>query len=101
MRSTSARRPDVRGAVTFARTRWTLALSAAVALSIAAAPYLPSASPVADAEQRGDSAAVRDLLRHGADVNAAQGDGMTALHWAAMHDDAAQAKMLVYAGARL
>jgi ankyrin repeat protein len=34
-------------------------------------------------------------------VNAAQGDGMTALHWAAARGDAGQVAMLVYAGARL
>jgi ankyrin repeat protein len=50
---------------------------------------------------RGDSARVRQLLRQGADVNAAQGDGMTALHWAATRGDASQVAMLVYAGARL
>ena len=36
--------------------------------------------------RRGDAAptaAVRALLKQGVDVNAAQGDGMTALHWAA------------------
>ena len=38
---------------------------------------------VADAAMRGDVAAVRTLLQQGADVNAPQGDGMTALHWAA------------------
>ena len=58
-------------------------------------------APVADAAMRRDSSRVRALLKQGADVNAAQGDGMTALHWAAMHGDAAQARMLVYAGARL
>lgn len=37
-------------------------------------------SPVADAAMRGDLEAVRELLEKGADVNLAQGDGMTALH---------------------
>ncbi|NIP82827.1 MAG: ankyrin repeat domain-containing protein, partial [Gemmatimonadetes bacterium] len=41
--------------------------------------------PVADAAQRGDVEEVRTLLRGGADVNAAQGDGMTALHWASLN----------------
>ena len=41
-------------------------------------------SPVADAAERGDLATVRALVRDGADVNAAQGDGMSALHWAAV-----------------
>ena len=58
-------------------------------------------APVADAAMRRDSSRVRLLLKQGADVNAAQGDGMTALHWAALHGDAAEARMLVYAGARL
>ena len=44
-------------------------------------------APVADAAMRGDVDAVRQLLREGADVNAAQGDGMSALHWAAEHGD--------------
>ena len=40
----------------------------------------PAESPVADAAMRGDLTEVCTLLRSGADVNAAQGDGMTALH---------------------
>jgi len=69
-------------------------------LSAAAAPGSRGDTNIADAEMRGDTAAVRALIRSGVDVNAAQGDGMTALHWAAMHGDAEQARMLVYAGAR-
>ena len=61
----------------------------------------PADSPVADAAERGDIEMVRSLLKSGADVNAAQGDGMTALHWAALQDDADMAAMLVYAGANL
>ena len=41
----------------------------------------PPESPVADAAMRGHVDVVRDLLQQGLDVNAAQGDGMTALHW--------------------
>jgi len=40
---------------------------------------MPAEAPVADAAMRGDLVEVRTLLRAGADVNAAQGDGMTAL----------------------
>jgi len=58
-------------------------------------------SAIADAVMRGDSAAVRVLLRQGADVNAAQSDGMTALHWASMRGDASVARMLMFAGARV
>ena len=58
-------------------------------------------SPVADAAQRGDLEAVRRLLREGADVNAPQGDGMTALHWAAERGDESLCEVLLYAGARV
>src|SRR5262245_55184686 len=60
-----------------------------------------SSSPVADSAMRGDRDGLRDLLKQGADVGAAQGDGMTALHWAAERGDAAMADMLVYAGANV
>ncbi len=56
-------------------------------------------SPVADAAQSGDLATVRSLLRAGADVNAAQGDGMTALHWSALNNDVTMIQVLLYAGA--
>lgn len=56
-------------------------------------------APVADAAKRGDRDAVKVLLKEAADVNAAQGDGMTALHWAAMNGDADMARMLLVAGA--
>lgn len=42
---------------------------------------------------------VRALIADGADVNEAQVDGMTALHWAAYYDDTATAQLLVDAGA--
>jgi len=58
-------------------------------------------SPVADAAERGDIEMVRSLLKTGADVNAAQGDGMTALHWAALRNNADLATTLAYAGANL
>src|SRR5215211_6823228 len=74
-----------------------LALSGALLLGGAA----PQESPIADAAMRGDHAAVRALLRQGEDVNAAQGDGMTALHWAAELGDADMAAMLIQAGARV
>jgi ankyrin repeat protein len=61
----------------------------------------PSTTPVADAAMKGDRDAVRTLLKQGGDVSAAQGDGMTALHWAAERGDAELAGMLVYAGANV
>jgi len=56
-------------------------------------------SPVADAAMRGDRAAVRSLLEGRADVNVPQGDGMSALHWAAWNGDAELASMLIRARA--
>jgi ankyrin repeat protein len=73
------------------------ALATAVCLSAVVAAQ-PSRTAVADAAQRGDRAAVKTLLKDAADVNAAQGDGMTALHWASLNGDAELAQMLVYAG---
>ena len=73
------------------------ALCTALVLSAATPPD----SPVADAAMRGDLEQVRALLRSGADASAAQGDGMTALHWAADRGAADMAEVLVYAGADL
>jgi ankyrin repeat protein len=56
---------------------------------------------VADAAMVNDAAAVRVLLRDAVDVNSAQGDGMTALHWAALGDNAEIASLLLYAGANV
>ncbi len=53
---------------------------------------------VADAAMAGDTETVRSLLRQAADVNSAQGDGMTALHWAALNDNADMIQLLLYAG---
>ena len=78
--------------------------SAILAGFVACWPVLAAAAPdsrVADAVMSRDAAAARSLLRGGADVNAAQGDGMTALHWAASNDDADTAGMLLVAGANV
>ena len=77
------------------------ALVAALVLTLLVSAATPPDSPVADAAMRGDQGSVRALLQQGADVNAAQGDGMTALHWAADRGDLEMARMLVYAGAGL
>ena len=74
---------------------------AALCMSALLAAAAPETSAVADAAMRGDRETVRTLLKQGADVNAAQGDGMTALHWAAQRGDAELAAMLVYAGANV
>ena len=48
-----------------------------------------------------DEASVRALLKQHVDVNAQQGDGATALHWAAHFDNPAIADLLIRAGARV
>jgi uncharacterized protein len=53
---------------------------------------------LADAIEKRDFAAVRALIGD-SDVNAAQADGMTALHWAARHDALDTAKSLLAARA--
>ncbi len=58
-------------------------------------------APIASAAMRSERDTVRTLLKQGVDVNAAQGDGMTPLHWAAMNEDVKMAEMLLYAGANV
>jgi ankyrin repeat protein len=62
---------------------------------------LAQSATVTEAARRGDREAVRALLKAGADVNAAEGDGTTALHWAARSGDADLVQMLVSAGANV
>ncbi len=56
---------------------------------------------LADAAEKMDQASIRALLEQRVDVNAPQIDGMTALHWAAYHDDLETAELLVRAGANV
>jgi uncharacterized protein len=55
-------------------------------------------SDVADAAARGDRAAVQALIAQKADVNAPQGDGATALHWAVFKGDKELVDILLRAG---
>src|SRR5579864_2847831 len=56
---------------------------------------------VADAAMHGDRSVVRTLLNAKADVNAAQSDGMTAMHWAALNNDTEMVRILLAAGANI
>jgi ankyrin repeat protein len=58
-------------------------------------------SALADAAQSGDKAAVQKLIQAKTDVNAAQVDGATALHWAIYRDDGELVDLLVRAGANV
>ena len=75
-------------------------LSALALMLVLGRVQATSTAPVADAVMRGDTAAARALISQGADVNAAQGDGMTALHWAALNGDLKTTDLLLAAKAR-
>ena len=56
-------------------------------------------APLADAVENNESFQIQALLAKDLDVNEAQVDGMTALHWAAHNDDTDLAKILLDRGA--
>ena len=70
-----------------------------VALLAAAAPTASDDLPLLAAAEHQDWRSVHGLPSAGADVNAAQADGATALHWAAHWDDLAAVETLLQAGA--
>jgi len=74
---------------------------APIVLAIFAATMLVSAAAVdtrlSEAAMNGDRAGFQELLRQKADVNGAQGDGSTALHWAAFRDDLEMTQALLKA----
>jgi uncharacterized protein len=78
-----------------------IAVISAMVLSLSTMDFAAGRSDVADAAMRGDKAAVRTLLAQRADVNAAQGDGATALHWAVYRGDRELADVLIRAGANV
>ena len=96
-----------RGGVTRLRRAgvWRISAASVTLVAVMAAQTLALSAQatgraaVAAAAQANDVEAVRALLKQGGDVNGAQGDGMTALHWAAHNGNAAIASMLLYGGA--
>jgi uncharacterized protein len=68
-------------------------------LLLAAGAASAAGADVANAVEKRDVAALRDLLKQHADVNAAQPDGTTALQWAAHWNDAETVGLLLAAGA--
>jgi ankyrin repeat protein/mono/diheme cytochrome c family protein len=58
-----------------------------------------AAATLVDAVKNGDRAAVRTLLKSRSDVNLAEPDGTTALHWAVRADDEETVRLLLRAGA--
>ena len=57
--------------------------------------------PIIDAVRKGDKDALRSLIAKGTNVNEAEADGATALHWAAYRDDLLAANELLKAGAKV
>ena len=70
-----------------------------VAMSAIASAQAPAVPDIVHAVKDGDRAQVSALITNGVDVNAAEGDGATALHWAAHRDDLESARLLLNAGA--
>ena len=75
---------------------WCLSL-----LSVASLAAASGVTRVVDAVKRADKAAVRALVQQQVDVNAAEPDGSTALHWAVQQDDLETVDLLIRAGANV
>jgi len=72
-----------------------------LALLVAGPAFAATESPLADAVENGRTDAALGMIRRDdTDVNAAQGDGTTALHWAAYQLDAALVGELLSHGAK-
>src|SRR5688572_18848589 len=77
-----------------------LAVLTAFSLGVAADAQAAARSvPLTEAVRGGDVATVRTLISQKADVNAAEPDGTTAMHWAAHLNDLASMNLLLAAGA--
>ena len=76
----------------------TLCLCVSVVTAVSFAAPRPE---IVDAAKRGDQATLRSLIEKRANVNAADNDGTTALHWASYHNDLEAAALLIKAGARV
>jgi ankyrin repeat protein len=72
-------------------------VAALVLLAAAAAAH--AESPLADAIKAGDRRAALEMIANGADVDAAQGDGTTPIHWASYRVDVDLVKRLLAKGA--
>ncbi len=81
--------------------KYVLGTCLAVALSAASVFAGPAASSLADAAMNGNTQAVKALLAQKVNVNAAQTDGTTALHWAVRADDMDTTDLLIRAGANV
>src|SRR5215510_9542816 len=76
-------------------------LGCCAAMLLSAGAFGASRSDIADAAMTENKQAVRALLQKKADVNAAQVDGATALHWTVRWDDMETTDLLLRAGANV
>ena len=93
-------------AISLTRHTGTARFVSLLAVSILAAAGVPAAAQDSDlhlvnAAAANDAAAVRLLIKDGADVNATRADGATALLWAAHWDDLDTVNALLEAGANV
>lgn len=80
--------------------RWLrMALAAGLTVTALLAVGSASAATLMEAAKADDSATALSLISAKADVNAAESDGTTALHYAVYHDDAVLVESLLKAGA--
>src|SRR5262245_30396781 len=75
----------------------------AIAALVVCASAIPAVAQVAlmDAVKAGDVARVRGLIEKHGDVNAAQSDGTTPLHWAVDREQTEIVQLLIRAGANV
>lgn len=73
--------------------------AAALVLTLFGAVAAHAEPAIVDAAMNGDLKAVKALVRQAGQVNAAQPDGMTALHWAVQRRDLEMTNLLLNAGA--
>ena len=83
------------------RSRRTVVVFLIVGIALGTSVAADSGSSLIQAVRSGSIDRVRELLRTGVDVNASQGDGATALHWAAHRSDVAATELLIRAGAEV
>jgi len=78
---------------------WFIALVMATFVGAGVSTGQESSNLVIDAVRSRDAAVLTTLITSGADVNTPQGDGSTALHWAAYWEDTESVEALIDAGA--